>query len=92
MLTAKIGCITCHSDDGSIVRGPSYKGLFNSRVTYTDGTTGVVDADDVRYALVHPSAKVIEGFEPIMPPQKNLTEAETQNLIAYLWTLRVGAK
>ena len=90
LVTMKNGCVTCHSDDGTIVRGPSYKGLFNSTVTYTDGETGVVDEADVRDQLIRPTSKVIEGFEPIMPPAKNLTPADVDNLIAYLHS--IGAK
>ena len=90
LVTMKNGCVTCHSDDGTIVRGPSYKGLFNSTVTYTDGTTGVVDEADVRDQLVHPTSRVIETFEPIMPPAKNLSAKDIDDLIAYLHS--IGAK
>lgn len=88
-LTMQKGCVTCHSEDGTIIRGPSYKGLYGSTVTYTDGTTGVINDDEVRDALVHPAAKVIDTFEPLMPPAK-LTEEETKNLIAYLRSIGAG--
>lgn len=88
-VTMQKGCVTCHSEDGSIIRGPSYKGLYGSTVTYTDGTTGHIDDNEVREALTKPAAKVIDGFEPLMPPAK-LTEEETKNLIAYLRSIGAG--
>lgn len=87
----KYGCVTCHTDDGTRAQGPSFKGLFNSTVTYIDGSTGVVDEADVRYALREPAGKVIDSFEPSMPKfSDRFTEDETVNLIAYLRS--IGAK
>ena len=88
-ITMQKGCVTCHSEDGTIIRGPSYKGLYGSTVSYTDGTSGIINEAEVRDALVHPAAKVIDTFEPLMPPAK-LTEAETKNLIAYLRSIGAG--
>lgn len=84
-VTLKYGCIQCHTNDGTRAQGPSFKGLFNSTVTYIDGSTGVVNEEDVRYALREPAGKVIDGFEPQMPRYADqFTEEETVNLIAYL--------
>jgi cytochrome c2 len=84
----KYGCVMCHSDDGSRMQGPSFKGLLNSTVQYIDGSTGVVDEADVRYALREPAGKVIDTFEPSMPKfSDKITEEETLNLLAYLRSL-----
>lgn len=84
----KYGCVQCHTDDGTVAQGPSFKGLFNSTVNYIDGSTGIVNEEDVRYALREPAGKVIDGFEPSMPKfSDRFTEEETVNLIAYLRSL-----
>lgn len=81
----KYGCVQCHTDDGTRAQGPSFKGLFNSTVQYIDGSTGVVNEEDVRYALREPAGKVIDTYEPSMPKfSDRFTEEETVNLIAYL--------
>ena len=87
----KYGCVTCHTDDGTRAQGPSFKGLFNSRVQYIDGSTGIVDEADVRYALREPAGKVIDGFEPSMPKfSDRMSEDEVVNLIAYLRSMPAG--
>lgn len=87
----KYGCVQCHTDDGSRAQGPSFKGLLNSTQTYIDGSTGVVDEADVRFALREPAGKVIEGFEPQMPKfSDRITEEETVNLLAYLRSIGAG--
>lgn len=87
----KYGCVTCHSDDGTRMQGPSFKGLLNSTVQYIDGSTGIVDEADVRYALREPAGKVIDGFEPSMPKfSDRMSEEETVNLLAYLRSIGAG--
>ena len=80
----KYGCVQCHTDDGARAQGPSFKGLFNSTVTYIDGSTGKIDEADVRLALKEPAAKVIEGFDPLMKAFPEMPEEEIVNLLAYL--------
>src|SRR5690606_36251491 len=33
------GCASCHTTDGSVKTGPSFKGLFGKTETFTDGTS-----------------------------------------------------
>jgi cytochrome c oxidase subunit 2 len=67
-LYARAQCQTCHSLDGSIVTGPSFKGLFGKHEVLADGREVVVDAAYVRESLLDPGAKVVRGFQPVMPP------------------------
>lgn len=89
-VTMKFGCITCHSDDGSRKMGPSYKGLFGSTVKYDDGSTGVIDAREVRSAITNPTEKVMATYEANMPKAVGMTEDDIQNLIAYLESIGAG--
>ena len=82
----KHGCLGCHSLDGSPKAGPTFKGLHGSQVKVTrDGKPAVVTADDafLQESIVNPSATVVEGFPPIMPPSK-LTEEEMEALLEFL--------
>jgi cytochrome c oxidase subunit 2 len=90
-LFAEKGCSACHSIDGSPKLGPTLKGVFGHRMTVlTGGKEREITADDayLRKSLVDPSADVVKGFPPIMPPQKAvLTDAEIDAVIEYLKTL-----
>ena len=91
-LFAEKGCSACHSIDGSPKVGPTLQGVFGHRVTVLTGSKErQITADEayLRKSLIDPSADVVKGFPPIMPPQKGiLTDAEIDALIEYLETLR----
>jgi cytochrome c oxidase subunit 2 len=87
LLTLK-GCIACHSLDGSKLIGPTFQGLFGrEEVVKTDGVsrTITVDEDYLRKSILEPMADIVEGYDPVMPPQGNLlTDAELEAIIEYL--------
>lgn len=80
------GCLGCHSLDGSRLAGPTFRGLFGSERAFADGSTGVADEDYLRTSIVDPGAKVVEGFNNIMPGTygQELTEEQIQALIAFI--------
>ncbi|RJP82571.1 MAG: cytochrome c oxidase subunit II [Candidatus Zixiibacteriota bacterium] len=82
------GCINCHSLDGTPGNGPSMLGVFGSRVQLTDGTSVIADENYVRESILEPQAKIVAGYQPIMPTyQTILRDEEVNALIAYLKTL-----
>lgn len=83
------GCIGCHSVDGSQGVGPSWQGLFGHEVTLADGSTVVADEAYLRESILNPGAKVVEGFQNIMPSfEGQLTDAELNALIAFIRSLQ----
>ena len=79
-----VGCITCHRGD-STARGPNLAGLYGHAVTLADGRTVAADDGYVRESILNPSAKVVAGFQPIMPNfQGQLSEEGVISLIAYI--------
>jgi cytochrome c oxidase subunit 2 len=85
-LLQKYGCLGCHSLDGTPKLGPTFKGLYDSQVKVTrDGKPATVKADEefLRESIVNPSATIVEGFPPIMPPS-NLPESELEAIVEYL--------
>jgi cytochrome c oxidase subunit II len=83
------GCLGCHSTDGGAKVGPTLKGIFGSKVQLSDGRTVPADEEYLRESLVEPNAKVVKGFQPIMPTFKGtLKDEEIAALIAYMKTLK----
>ena len=80
-------CISCHRDDAQ-ARGPQLKGLFGHTVRLQGGATVTADESYVRESIVNPQAKIVEGFQPIMPTFQGLvTEEQLLQLIAYVRSL-----
>lgn len=90
-LFTSLACNTCHTGDtGS--RGPLLNGLPGTLVKLANGTT--VEADDtyLRESILNPQAKVVAGYQPIMPDFKGVVSQEQVNaLIAYIKSLPSGS-
>jgi len=85
------GCSSCHRAAPD-ARGPSLAGLFGRTVKLRGGGTIVADEAYVRESIFAPAAKVVDGFEPIMPTFKGLlSEEDVMQLIAYLKSLDTRA-
>jgi cytochrome c oxidase subunit II len=89
-LFLKLQCVTCHSADAR-APAPVLEGLFGRRVPLAGGGFADVDENYLRESILVPRAKVVMGFEPIMPSYKGqVGEEELIRLIAYLKSLRPG--
>jgi|SRR5665213_2865192 len=83
------GCSTCHSTDGSQNKGPTWKGIWGTMVKLNNGQSVLVDEAYVRESMMQPQAKIVAGFDPIMPTfQGLLRENEIRGLIAYIKSLK----
>jgi cytochrome c oxidase subunit 2 len=81
-------CVTCHKPD-STGRGPSLYGLYGSKVGLADGRSVLADENYLRESIVNSQAKVVQGYQPIMPAfQGMLSEDQLLQLIAYMKTLK----
>ena len=86
-LFTDLACISCHRDD-ALAQAPQLKGLFGHTVRLQNGATVVADESYVRESIVNPQAKVVTGFQPIMPTFQGLvTEEQLLQLIAYVRSL-----
>src|SRR6476660_8958830 len=85
LLEAK-DCLTCHSVDGSESIGPTLKGIFG-RATKIKGAAAVTaDEAYLRESILKPDAKIVDGFDDVMPVPE-LTDAELNQILEYLKTL-----
>jgi len=86
-----LGCVTCHRADAQ-GRGPRLEGLFGRTVTLASGEEVVADADYVRESIVTPAAKVVAGYQPVMPTYQGLVSEEgVMQLMAYIQSLQEPA-
>lgn len=83
------GCPACHSIDGSKKIGPSHWQLIGRVEEMTDGSRVTVDENNIRESIMEPQAKVVKGYDPIMPTYKGqLKDEEITALIEYLKSLK----
>jgi cytochrome c oxidase subunit 2 len=89
-LFADRACASCHRSDAE-GRGPVLDGLFGKNVTLTTGEVVKADEGYVRESILNPGAKIVAGFQPIMPTfQGLLSEEQLLQIIEYVKSL--GAK
>ena len=83
------GCNSCHTVDGTTSKGPSWKGKWGKMEKLNNGTTVQVDEAYVRESMMQPTAKVVQGFDPVMPTfQGLLRDHEIRGLVAYIESLQ----
>jgi cytochrome c oxidase subunit II len=82
-----LACNTCHQP-GPQARGPVLTGILGKPVELQGGGTVTVDDAYLRESIVNPQAKVVAGYQPIMPTFQGLvTEEQLLQLIAYVRSL-----
>ncbi len=82
-------CATCHTLTGAASVGPTWKGIYNNSVKLSDGSSAVVDDNYLRESILSPNAKIVAGYQPVMPTfQGILSDREIDALIAYIKTLK----
>jgi cytochrome c oxidase subunit II len=83
-----LACVTCHKADSG-ARGPNLAGVFGRPVPLFDGSTVTADETYIRESIVAPSARVVAGYQPIMPTYQGLvTEEQLLQLVAYVRSLK----
>jgi cytochrome c oxidase subunit 2 len=83
------GCFKCHSVDGSAHIGPTWLDLYQRRELLTSGETVVADEAYLTESMMEPMAKVVAGFQPVMPSfQGQLTAPEAAAIVEYIRALR----
>jgi cytochrome c oxidase subunit II len=87
-LFAQLACNTCHIGNGT-GRGPSLNGVYGAKVLFADGSSGIADDSYIRESILEPKAKIVAGYQPVMPTFQGLvTEEQILNLTAYIKSLQ----
>lgn len=84
------GCTACHSIDGSVIVGPTWKGLFGSTVTLENGTKVTADEAYLTESIKDPAAQIVQGFQNIMPATlaQQMTDDQISDIVAYIKSLK----
>ena len=80
-LFESLACNTCHLESGQ-GRGPSLNNILGKTETLQDGSTVVVDDAYLRESILTSQAKIVRGFQPLMPTFQGLISEE--NLVALI--------
>jgi cytochrome c oxidase subunit II len=87
-LFADLACNTCHKPDTG-GRGPVLHGVAGKPVQLADGSTVVADDNYLRESIMNPQAKIVAGYQPLMPTFQGLVSEEgIMQLIAYIKSLQ----
>jgi cytochrome c oxidase subunit 2 len=86
-----LACHTCHMGDAG-GRGPSLERLFGTQVKLADGRTVTADEAYIRESILNPQAKLVAGYQPLMPTFQGLVNEEAlMGLIEYIKSLQPAA-
>ena len=86
----KYRCASCHTGDGT-GRAPDLGGLFGRTVPLRDGGSTVATEEYIRESILDPGAKVVAGYENIMPTfAGQISQEEIFQIIVWLKTLKPG--
>ncbi len=86
-LFQQFGCAACHRADGN-GPGPSLVGVFGQPVQLQSGETVIADENYIRESILNPNAKIVAGYQPIMPTfQDRLSEEQLMPLIIHIKSL-----
>lgn len=91
-LLKKNNCLACHSLDGSRIVGPTFKGLYGSKVqveTDKGEITEEANNDYIKRSIVDPNSEIVKGFNKgLMQSYKGiLSEQDINNIALYLKSL-----
>jgi mono/diheme cytochrome c family protein len=86
-LATSFACTSCHTSTGATGVGPTWRGLYGSTVTLTDGSTVTADWAYITESIRTPAVKITEGFQAVMPTYTSLSDADINALAAYIKSL-----
>ena len=87
-LFTQLGCAHCHAP-GSGIHAPNLAGVFGQPVPLSNGATVIADETYIRESIFFPKAKIVAGYDPIMPTfEGRITEEQVLQLVAYIRSLK----
>ncbi len=84
---AQLGCETCHKNNSS-GRGPTLVGIYDEPRKLNTGREVIADVDYIRESILQPKAKIVDGYDPIMPVfEGQISEQSLLQIVAYIKSL-----
>ena len=91
-LFKKMACVSCHGS-GSTFHAPDLAALYGSQVQLSNDRAVTADDNYLRESILNPRAKIVRGFEPIMPSFAGLLdEDQVLDLIGYIKSLKTASR
>lgn len=87
-------CLTCHSQDGSKIIGPSFKGIYGEEVEVItesgEEMKVTIDDDYLRNSIYEPNKQVVKGYNKgmMISYKEQLKEEDVQQIIEYIKNLK----
>lgn len=86
---ARLGCLRCHTLDGTPHIGPTWAGAYLSTVPLQGGGTVLADPPYLTESIMDPRVKIRAGFAPVMPSYHGLiTPTETAAILELMKAVR----
>jgi cytochrome c2 len=91
-LYTSLGCVGCHSLDGSKGTGPTFKGLYGQTTKLTNGQSVKADMAYLLESILAPDKQIVAGYSPgimsaVIKPGA-VSQADAKALVAYIQTLK----
>lgn len=92
-LLKRNACLSCHTQDGSRLVGPSFKGIFGKTETVVingNDTEIVVDRDYIIESIKDPNAAIVKGYQTglMISYSETISDEDINHIIDYLETLK----
>lgn len=93
VLMKKHACFSCHTQDGTRLVGPSFKGIYGKKEkVVTNGQVREIEIDDeyIKRSIYQPNADVVETYTQglMISYEKLITPEEVNEIIEYLKTIK----
>jgi cytochrome c oxidase subunit 2 len=85
----ELGCLRCHTLDGSPHIGPTWAGLYRAAIPLSTGETVIADEAYLTESMMDPLARLHAGFQPVMPSYHGLmSPGQTAAIIELIKSVR----
>jgi cytochrome c oxidase subunit 2 len=86
---AELGCLRCHTLDGTPHIGPTWAGAYGSEIPLEGGGTVRADEAYLTESMMDPTAKIHQGFQALMPSYLGrMRPPETAAIVELIKSLR----
>ncbi len=91
-IVRKLGCVACHTLDGSKLVGPSFKDIYGTkRTVLVDDAEKVISADEtyLKNAIYNPNKEIVKGFPAglMQPYTGQINDEDMALLLEYFKSL-----
>lgn len=90
-LMKRNACFSCHTQDGTRLVGPSFKGLVGkTEIVIADGKEKeiTIDRDYLINSIQNPNSEIVKSYQPNLMPQLQLTEEELNHIADFIETIK----